>query len=200
MSHPFASAEEFTAQTFKRVSCPREALVRKEFERCTFTRASFSETTFDHCVFRDCTFTDCTLRFAHVQGSRFTNIKFEKSDVTYVNWAEATWSTMGLINALSFTECNISHSTFFGLTLKKLVLQKCVAQNVDFADADLTQALCVETDFTESRFLNTNLTEANFTHAFGYAISPLSNTLKKARFSIPQALSLLTALEIVVVD
>jgi uncharacterized protein YjbI with pentapeptide repeats len=94
----------------------------------------------------------------------------------------------------------VSHSTFSRLTLKKLVMTSCTAHNVDFAEADLTQAKCNETDFTDSRFHNTNLTEADFSRAVGYAISPVTNKVKGAKFSLPDVLALLSAFEIVVND
>ncbi len=199
-SNPFAHDDEFSAQTFKRITLRGERLHHKTFDHCTFSRCSFSETIFEGCTFRECTFTDCTLRFIHVPGSRFVEVKFEKCDVTYVNWTEGSWAKSGLINLLTFVECDLSHATFIGLALKKLALIKCVAHDVDFTEADLTRAVCTDTDFSESRFLNTNLTEADFTNASGYAISPLVCKVKKAKFSLPQALSLLAALEIIIAE
>ncbi|MHB8628459.1 MAG: pentapeptide repeat-containing protein [Aggregatilineales bacterium] len=197
---PFDRAEEFVEQAFKRINCRGERIIRKTFDRCTFSRCSMAEIIFEGCTFRECTFTDCTLRLVKIPGSRFINAKFEKCDVTYVNWTDGVWPKIGLSDGLAFVECDTSYSTFIGLALKKLVMTKCTAHDVDFSEADLTQAVCTETDFADSRFLNTNLTEADFTRALGYAISPLANRIKKAKFSIPQALSLLAAFEIVIVD
>lgn len=199
-SLPFDRADEFIEQSFKRVNCRGAAVVGKTFERCTFSRCTMAETVFERCTFRDCVFTDCTARLMRIPGSRFVNVKFEKCDVTYVNWTDGAWPKIGLSDGLSFVACDISYSTFIGLAFKKLVLTQCTAHDVDFSEADLTQAVCIETDFAESRFLNTNLTEADFTRAVSYVISPLTNKIKKAKFSIPQALSLLAAFEIVIVD
>src|SRR5579863_8093447 len=108
-------------------------------------------------MFRECAFTDCTLRLMRIPGSRFVTVKFEKCDVTYVNWTDGLWPKIGVGDGLAFVDCNLSYSTFIGLALKKLVLRKCEAHDVDFSEADLTQAVCVETDFAVSRFLHTNL-------------------------------------------
>ena len=67
-----------------------------------------------------------------------------------------------------------------------------------FSETDMTQSQCVETDFTDSRFHNTNLTEVDFSRAVGYAISPLTNKIKGAKFSLPHVLSLLSSFEIVI--
>lgn len=155
---------------------------------------------FDGCTFRDCTFTDCACRLLHVPKSRFVGVRFDKCDLTYVNWAEGVWPKSANSAALTFTESHISYSTFSGLVLKKLVMTGCTAHNVDFAEADLTQARCSETDFTDARFHNTILTEADFSRAVGYAISPLNNKLRGAKFTLPDALALLASFEIVLAD
>ncbi len=135
-----------------------------------------------------------------VKGSSFTNTVFVKCEASYINWTEGAWAKSGLLNSVQFTECNLSYCTFIGLTLKKFSAIKCTAHDVDFSEADLAKAVFTGTDLAESRFLNTNLTEADFTHAVDYAISPLVNKVKKAKFSLPQALSLLAALEITIVE
>jgi uncharacterized protein YjbI with pentapeptide repeats len=165
----FDRGDEFVDQAFKRVQCRREHIAHKTFDHCTFSGCSVAEAVFDGCTFRDCTFSDCALRLVHIPSSRFVNVTFEKCDVTFVNWTDGAWPKIGLTERLAFIECELSHSTFIGLALKKLVLRKCKAHDVDFSEADLTQAVCIGTDFAESRFLNTNLTEADFTGAVGYA-------------------------------
>ena len=53
---------------------------------------------------------------------------------------------------------------------------------------------------TDSRFNHTNLTEADFSDATHYNISAVDNTLKKTRFSLPEAISLLYSLDIILKD
>jgi len=197
---PFESSDEFVAQSFKRLNWRGKTASDKKFERCTFSHCTFAESTFDGCIFRDCSFIDCACRLIHVPKSRFVNVKFDKCDLTYVNWTEGVWPKAAGSNALTFTATNVSHSTFTGLALKKLIMTGCTAHNVDFAQTDLLQAKCVETDFTDSRFHNTNLTEADFSRAVGYVISPVTNKVRGAKFSLPDVLSLLAAFEIVVND
>jgi fluoroquinolone resistance protein len=56
------------------------------------------------------------------------------------------------------------------------------------------------TDFSNSRFQHTNLTEADFTGATNYAIAASLNTLKKTKFSLPEAMSLLYSLDIILTE
>jgi uncharacterized protein YjbI with pentapeptide repeats len=86
------------------------------------------------------------------------------------------------------------------LKLHSLQIADCVARHADFAEADLTKANFRGTDLTDARFLHTNLTEADFTGAFNYSINASLNTLKQTKFSLPEALSLLHNLDIVLVE
>ena len=71
---------------------------------------------------------------------------------------------------------------------------------MDFREADLSETDFDGTDLSESLFLNTNLTEADFVGAMNYDISPEKNKLKGAKFSLPEAMSLLFNLDIILVD
>jgi uncharacterized protein YjbI with pentapeptide repeats len=79
-------------------------------------------------------------------------------------------------------------------------MTKCVAREADFTQCDLTRANFAGTDFAACHFWHTNLTEADFVGATNYAIAAASNTLKKTRFSLPEAISLLRGLDIVLSD
>lgn len=197
MDISFESATDFADQTFKRVTFQKQQVNRKTFNTCTFANCTFMETGFNNCRFVDCTFKECDLRMATVKGSAFTNTRFERSKVSGVNWAEGTWATSGLLNSIGFDECDISYCTFIGLNLRKIKIVNCTAKDADFAEADLSGADCTHSDFAEARFLHTDLTEADFRHAINYSISPLLNKLKKAKFSLPEAVALLHGLDIV---
>ena len=74
----------------------------------------------------------------------------------------------------------------------------CEAKEVDFTETDLSEGRFNGTDFERSVFSKTNLTKANFSGAVNYSIDPRYNTLKKTHFSLPEALSLLSCLDIVI--
>jgi len=82
--------------------------------------------------------------------------------------------------------------------LRGIHIEYCVAHEVDLAEADLADGDFRGTDFLNSKFLHTNLTKANFTDARNYTINPISTTVKKAKFSLPEAISLLRAFDIVI--
>jgi uncharacterized protein YjbI with pentapeptide repeats len=86
------------------------------------------------------------------------------------------------------------------LDLSKAVITDCLAKEATFAETNLTEANCTHTDFTDSRFIRTNLTRADFRGARNYAIAADQNTLKQAKFSLPEAVALLHGLDIILED
>lgn len=188
-------------QTFRNLHCGHTEIKHRHFEDCHFIQCAFNETCFLNCGFRDCVFKDSDLSLAKVKDSTFVSVKFENCKVIGVNWVDANWKQpIFLTTPLAFEKCTLSYCTFFGLELNKVSFAKCVARDVDFAEADLTEANCNGADFSESRFLNTNLTEANFVGATNYVINVNFNTVKKTKFSLPEAMSLLYSLDIVLVE
>lgn len=193
-------AKEYTAQEFRGEVCKNAQVKFKEFDACIFVKCSFSETAFNDCKFRDCVFKGCDLNLIGVKGCAFENTRFEDSQLIGVNWTDTTWAKNKFLKPVDFLGCLLNLSTFMNLNLKKIKLTKCVARDVDFTEANMTQANCTATDFSNSRFMRTNLTEADFTGATNYSITANLNTLKKTKFSLPEAMSLLYSLDIVLVE
>jgi uncharacterized protein YjbI with pentapeptide repeats len=191
---------EYTDQVFKDESLEQEELESKEFYDCTFVACSFAETTFRDCRFVACTFTNCDLSLMRVPGCSFTNTTFEDSKAIGVDWTEAAWPKEKFLDPIIFSRCVINHSTFIGLSLPEIKMVECVAHEVDFREADLLQAEFPHSDLAGSLFINTNLTQADFSQARNYTINAGLNTLKKTRFSLPEAMSLLYSLDIVLTE
>jgi uncharacterized protein YjbI with pentapeptide repeats len=97
---------------------------------------------------------------------------------------------------IGFSDCAISHSTFIGLNLAGIHIKNCVAFEVDFREADLSRADFTGTDLSGSIFLSTNLREADLRHARNYTIDPGKNEVITTKFSLPEAMSLLYAMDI----
>ncbi|MBN1536631.1 MAG: pentapeptide repeat-containing protein [Anaerolineales bacterium] len=189
--------KEYTSQEFKKLVFKTDQVMCKEFDDCTFIKCAFNDTVFQNCKFRDCTFNGCDLSLVGFEGCSFANTRFEDSQLISINWTETAWANAKVIfKPVDFYDCVINYSTFLGMDLKNVTLSKCIAREVSFEEANLTQADCRFTDFLNSRFIHTNLTEADFTGAKNYTIAANLNTLKKTKFSLPEAMSLLYNLDI----
>ncbi len=162
-----------------------------EFENCIFEKCIFIECIFDNCRFIDCEFSGCSISAGKPINSSFINIKFKDSKIMGMDWTKAKNARF-----LEFENCDISYSNFSFLKLPRLKLIKCISQEVNFCESDLSEAIFTNTDFSKSIFLNTNLTKADFRSAYNYGIDIHANKLKKAKFSLPEAASLLKSLDI----
>jgi fluoroquinolone resistance protein len=195
-----SSQGHYTEEVFKEIRLDRVELVSTGFHDCVFSRSSFVEAAFRSCQFVGCTFRDCDLSLAKVAGSRFASCRFEGCKAMGVNWSEADWPRSGLGNPIGFFDSAISHSTFIGLSVREINICDCLAVGVNFRGADLSRADFGGTDLAQSLFGHTDLSGADLSRARNYHIDPGQNTLTQARFSLPEALSLLHNMDIVLVE
>jgi fluoroquinolone resistance protein len=200
LSSTVFSHADYADQTFREVHVEHGEIVSSEFYDCVFVRCSFVESVFRKCGFVNCAFRECDLSLVQVPESRFSSSRFENTKVIGVNWTEADWATTGLGDPMGFLKCAISHSTFIALRLKGIQIRDCVAVDVDFREADLAQADFGGTDLSKSMFGKTDLSEADLSRARNYSIDPGRNVLKGAKFSLPEAMSLLHSMDIVLVE
>ncbi len=69
---------------------------------------------------------------------------------------------------------------------------------VEFIQANLTNAIFNNCDLLGAVFQNTNVEKADFRTSYNYSINPQVNRIKKAKFSIHGIIGLLDAYDIVV--
>lgn len=167
----------------------------KEFYKCEFERCHFKNLEFIDCVFEDCTFAHSDLTMSKPIQTAMRGVKFRDCKLMGMNWAEASPGV-----DVGFEQCTLSYSTFSGLSLQKTRFIECTAREANFIEADLSQAKFKGTSLLGSRFLCTNLTGADFSEALDYYISPVDNTVKKARFSVQAAVAIAESFGIIVVQ
>jgi fluoroquinolone resistance protein len=180
-------------EKFERFTMANEVVQSRAFEECEFIACSFIDCKFVKSKFLNCKFSDCILSAVVPMDCRFNDVHFLKCKVIGIDWTKAE-----NIRELDFTESQINYSSFKLLGLPKVKIVKCEAKEVDFTETDLSQGDFKNTDFEKSRFFKTNLTQADFKGARNYYIDARVNTLKQTRFSLPEALSLLDGLDIIV--
>ena len=171
-------------------------LRNKRFENCTFVRSSFIGTKFHSCTFVDCEFKLCNLSSAQFKYTSFTDTVFDESKLIGINWTQAKWPNINLSSPIKIYKSNISHSSFFELELREIIIEECKAHDVDFRGCDLSNGIFISTDFQSSLFMHTKLYAANFTDAINYSINPKENDIRKGKFSMPDVISLLHYFEI----
>jgi uncharacterized protein YjbI with pentapeptide repeats len=95
---------------------------------------------------------------------------------------------------LGFSQCLIRSCNFNFLKLPKTPFLECTIIETDFIGTNLKSSNFSGSTFRNVSFNNTNLCETNFQNAQGYVINPLTNQIKAAVFSLPDAISLLESM------
>ncbi len=157
-----------------------DLLTRAEYENCVFNGCDFAEGNLSAFVFIDCTFSGCNLSLADISQTAFRDVKFQDSKLLGLRFD--TCNAFGL--SFSFDGCQLNHSSFYRMKLKRTVFRNCQLQEVDFVETDLTGAAFDECSLARATFDRTVLEQADFRKAYDYAIDPDNNRIKKARFSI----------------
>ncbi len=194
------SQQQYFEESFKNLNLPELICIGTEFEECSFVDCNFSSATFENCNFINCSFSRCQLSLVSVRYTRFFGLSFVECKLVGVDWTRATWSAYHKDFEISFRQCILNDSSFFGLTLQGLVLDECKVYDVDFREGDFSQAVMTYSDFTHSLFMRTNLQSANFVESTQYSINVLENKLQGAKFSKFEAVYLLESLGIELVD
>ncbi len=184
--------QSYEDRHFASLSCQDAELKDIEYFQCRFDGCQFLRTSFQKCRFEQCIFEKCDLSLLKVLESTFVGVGFLHTKMLGIDWTQAATPL-----TLSFQGSNISHSTFTRLSAQRMEMIECNAREVDFTGTNLTRANLAKTDFLGSRFVDTDLSYADFSNATNYAIDPRVNRLKKTVFSLPEAVSLLTAFDIV---
>ncbi len=187
------SKDNYYREKLTKLSFEKETIKAKDFEECEFESCIFVACKLEKCKFINCKFTECMLSAINPLDSRFIDVTFTNSKVIGFDWTKVQ-----KVEDLSFSKCQVNYSNFKLMNLAKIKLVDCEAKEVDFIETDLTAGDFKNTDFEKSHFFKTNLTHADFKGAKNYYIDAKNNTLKKTRFSLPEALVLLESLDIIV--
>lgn len=173
MEKPFITDQEFQGFDYTLNRLPRG-----EYELCTFTGCDFSEGFLDNCIFRECEFLECNMGNTNLAHTTFSETSFIKCKMIGLRFELCD----SLFISFAFDQCNLSYSSFYGLTLKNLRLEACTLHETDFTDADLSGALFSRSDLQNAVFLNTGLQRADLRTAYNFRLDPEKNKLLKARF------------------
>lgn len=167
------SSDEYYDCLFVQCDFSNSLCTSAEFHQCLFDGCNISMSNFEHCIFKKAQFIDC----------KIMGVDFGKC-------AKYNFS-------LQFDKCFIKYTLFFKNDLKNTVFKRCTIHECNFLEVNLQKASFVDCDLSESIFEQANLEGADFLSARNYCIHPEKNRLKKAQFSMPEAVGLLQHLGII---
>ena len=181
-------------QTFKSANFSKESLEGRSFTNCTFENCNFQESIWRGGTFCDCLFKRCNISLVGLEGTRLQNVQFDECKVLGADFhkCDARFFSIHFRKSI-LIHCNFSGLKMQGASFKESKLKECYFTNTLLNGGDFS-----EVEFTNTDFHNCNLTKCDFRSATRYSINPLTNDIKKARFSFPEAASLLNYLDIII--
>lgn len=186
--------EVFEELKLEKKSFAGDDLSRKEFFDCQFVECDFSESDMSHTIFEDCTFTRCNLSLVKLNNARLRGIKFVETKLLGLDFAKCDRFILefechkSIIKNCSFREMNIQKTKFAG----------CDILDCDFIESNLVSSDFSEANLRGTTFLKSNLEKCDFSNAYDYIINPNDNKVKKAVFTLPEAMGLLKGFNIVI--
>lgn len=189
-----------SGETFSGLRLESGEISAAVFEDCLFENCRFSELALENCRFTGCHFLGCT-----VTGMKFRNVQamgnsFENCSLSGVDWSallDERKRDMGFLPFDAFSACTLRRCVFYGLDLRKFDFHGCDLSGSYFDDCNLTKSDFSDSVLRGTSFSHNDMSGADFRHASEYLFSLESNKVAKAKFSLPEAVNLLSALGIV---
>jgi uncharacterized protein YjbI with pentapeptide repeats len=186
----------FTGKEFSGLRYGAETVSGFFFEDCTFDDCTFDATTFENCTFRNCLFIRCAFVMPAARNTDMRFCDFKKcvllgvSFMSFVN-DEHIRKPVNSIEDSRLTNCLFHDMSFPGHDFSSNKFSKC-----EFSECRLRGAVFRGCILGGTSFSNSDLREADFRGSEGYAIDIFNDKLRGARFSLPEAMDLLAALDI----
>jgi uncharacterized protein YjbI with pentapeptide repeats len=172
--------EPVNSKVFEKISFEDINKAGLVFEECRFIQCNFAQADFSNRIFRECIFERCDLTLLKLSGTALQEVHFIDCKLLGVQFSECRKLLLGM----SFERCMLKMSVFLNLDLKNTSFNECDLQEADFTGANLSGSFFGNCDFRQALFFHTNLEKSDLRTAFNFSISPESNRLKKAKFSL----------------
>ncbi len=173
----------------------KKTVENQAFHSCTFISCDFTESILRNADFSACTFKNCNLSLPKLDGCRFHDVQFVDCKITGAEF----YKCQKAFFSPSFTQCLLQFCNFSEMNMKNVSFKQCKIQESYFTSTVLKGANFADTDLSGTVFHNCDLSKADFSTATRYNIAPQTNKIKKAKFSMPEAIGLLHGFDIVLV-
>ena len=190
--NPLIAATDYAGVVWTHHDFTHDDLTGTTFSSCTFDACDFSGVRLSGTRFEACRFVESNFSNTIVDHTRFDAVVLESCKLVGLNFGSADL----LIFELSVSKCLLRYVNFSQIRWKGAVLTDCDASETDFRGAQMAGADLRRTRFRACRFSGANLEKADFSHAEGYDLDLRTENLKKAIFTLPEALNLLVPFDL----
>jgi uncharacterized protein YjbI with pentapeptide repeats len=166
-----------------------------EFIDCTFNEVELSESDLTSSKIIESEFKNCNLSNSIVTNSTLRDVSFIDCKMIGVNW-----SNSHTLSHVRFVNCILDYSIFQNLKILGAHFESCSLREADFSQSKLVSASFSGSSLSSCNFNGCNLEKADFRLAKDFFIDPAYTNIKKAIFSMPEAVNLLKAFDIIIKD
>ena len=184
--------QEYTDETFEGLELEDNSCANRTFTNCRFVRCRFNRADFTGALCIDCHFDHSELSLPLVVGCGMRQVMFEDCKLVGVDFTKCSVNLFGI----AFKKCLIDTCNFSSLKLKRTPFLDCTIRDSRFIQSMLSEADFSGSDLDRSMFHQCDLEKALFVRAKNYSIDPLTSKVSGAKFSLPEAVSLLSSLGI----
>lgn len=163
----------------------------EEFTGIEFVEVDFTETPLKGLIFLDCKFSSCNFANTSIQNTVFRGVLFENCNMMGINWTDARKG-----GDFNFVGCKLDFGCFQSVDLRGRRFEDCSIKEADFSQANLAKSMFSGSVLSGASFTGANLEKCDFRSAQRYQIDPRYTKMKEAKFSFPEAITLLHALGI----
>lgn len=167
----------------------KEEISNIYFYWINFTWKNFTWKNFNNCIFEKCNLSNIDLR-----ATIFNNIEFKNSKIMWLKFVDLSH----FLANFNFSDCNISLSSFYWMSLKNTNFNDCEIKESDFNNTDLENVKFNYCDLEKSIFSNCNMKNTSFIWSYNFSIDPTINKLNKTKFTRENCLWLLNNLNIII--
>ena len=187
--------KEYESREFRQIEY-KEEIKEINFTDCEFYNCTINEIEIRNCNFRSCKFYNCTVLNVKFKFTDMLDCEFYKCLLIGVNWTDLAQKFSVTKPFTKVEACELRYHIFERFNLKAFSFKECSLEGSIFEDCNLEGASFEGCNLKETQFKNNNMNKADFRDAKDFAINIYENKVKNAKFSYPEAISLLTEIGI----
>lgn len=184
----------YEGERFENLALSEESVEGCRFVDCVFSGCEFDGCRLSRCYFSECRLENCVLRDLKTRGTEAKFLTLNACTVSGVNWglllpADGFSQVFDRVSGCVFRYGTFLRHNFRRMDLSDSSFAGCTFAECDFSEANLRKCVLRDCDFTRC-----DLSKADFRDAEGYRVDAVSCKVKGARFSLPEAVTLLYSL------
>lgn len=169
-----------------------------EYIDCDFTGCQFIGIKLKNCKFKNCRFVNCIIGNIGFLYCDASNLEFTNSVLIGINWEDLKLKGVDIAVFKCMKACTIKYNYFTNLRLTKYDFKGSQFDECFFENCKLTDSSFGSVSLQGTKFIKCDLSGTDFREASDYVIDIADNKLKKAKFSFPEVVNLLSSLDIII--